>query len=81
MKEDWLKMSPEYRVHTAVGCNGYEGPAPWEKTRKEILAGKMDAIMKKMKANRARYRLKKMEYKLKQERLKREINLYRYVRL
>lgn len=76
MKEDWLKMSPEYRVHAAVGCNGYEGIAPWEKTRKEILAGKMDAIMKKMKSNRARLRLKNLEYKLKKERLKREINLY-----
>ena len=76
MKEDWLKMSPEYRVHAAVGCNGYEGPAPWEKTRKEILAGKMDAIMKKMKSNRARLRLKNLEYKLKKERLKRKINLY-----
>lgn len=76
MKEDWLKMSPEYRIHTAVGCNGYEGIVPWEKTRKEILAEKMDAVMKKMKADSARYRLKKMEYKLKQERLKREINLY-----
>ena len=76
MKEDWLKMSPEYRVHTAVGCDGYEGPAPWEKTRKEILAGKMDAIMKKIKANRARLRLKNLEYKLKKERLKRKINVY-----
>ena len=38
MKEGWLKMSPEYRVHTAVGCNGYEGAVPWEKTKKEMLS-------------------------------------------
>ena len=69
-------MSPEYRVHTAIGNDGYEGPVPWEKTRKEILAEKMDVVMKKMKADSARYRLKNLEYKLKQERLKREINLY-----
>lgn len=73
---EWLKMSPEYRVHTAVGNDGYEGPAHWEKTRKEILAEKMDAIMENMKANSARCRLKNLEHKLKQERLKREVNLY-----
>lgn len=77
MKEGWLKMSPEYRVHTAVGCNGYEGAVPWEKTKKEILAEKMDSVMKKMKSDSARFRLKNLEHKLKQERLKREINVYR----
>ena len=35
---EWLKMSPEYRVHTAVGNDGYEGRIPWMKTRQEISA-------------------------------------------
>ena len=70
---EWLKMSPEYRVHTAVGNDGYEGRIPWIKTRQEILAEKMDAVMKKMKVDSVRCRLKNLEYKLKRERLKKEM--------
>lgn len=75
---DWLKMSPEYRVHTAVGNDGYEGPVPWMKTRQEILAEnakKMKDLMRKMKADNARFRHKKLEHQLRQERLKGQLNL------
>ena len=75
---DWLKMSPEYRVHTAVGHDGYEGPVPWMKTRQEILAEnakKMKDLMRKIKADNAKFRLKKLEWQFRQERLKEQLKL------
>ena len=65
---EWLKMSPEYRVHTAIGNDGYEGPVPWMKTRQEISverSKKMKLLMLKLKMCNARIRLKKLEYKLR----------------
>lgn len=76
MKEDWLKMSPEYRIHTAVGCNGYEGIVPWEKTRKEILSErskKMKLLMLKLKMCNARIRLKRLEKSIGQGTLRKDI--------
>lgn len=61
---EWLKMSPEYRVHTAVGNDGYEGRIPWMKTRQEILSErskKMKLLMLKLKMCNARIRLKRLE--------------------
>ena len=77
---EWLKMSPEYRVHTAIGNDGYEGPAPWMKTKKEIQKEKLDKLLRagkmkllKITAKQACRRLKKLENKLRSERLKQSI--------
>ena len=80
---EWLKMSPEYRVHTAIGNDGYEGPVPWMKTkderRKEILKKRLDEIERarlKRKAERAKERMLRLEYKMKFNRLNGEIESY-----
>ena len=73
---EWLKMSPEYRVHTAIGNDGYEGPVPWMKTRQEISAErskKMKLLMLKLKMCNARIRLKKLEKSLGQGTLRKDI--------
>ena len=67
---EWLKMSPEYRVHTAIGHNGYEGPVPWMKTKQEILAEnlkKIEETKRQSKVNKAINRLKKLQNKIRIE--------------
>ena len=66
----WLKMSPEYRVHTAIGHDGYEGPVPWMKTKQEILAEnlkKIEETKRQSKVNKAINRLKKLQNKIRIE--------------
>ena len=73
---EWLKMSPEYRVHTAVGNDGYEGRTPWRKTRQEILSErskKMKLLMLKIKMCNARIRLKRLEKSIGQGTLRKDI--------
>lgn len=73
---EWLKMSPEHRVHTAVGNDGYEFRIPWIKTRQEILSErskKMKLLMLKLKMCNARIRLKKLEKSIGQGTLRKDI--------
>ena len=73
---EWLKMSPEYRVHTAVGNDGYEGRIPWIKTRQEILSErskKMKLLMLKLKMCNARIRLKRLEKSIGQGTLRKDV--------
>lgn len=66
----WLKMSPEYRVHTAIGHDGYEGPVPWMKTKQEIFAEnlkKIEELKRKSKVNKAINRLKRLKNKIRIE--------------
>ena len=67
---EWLKMSPEYRVHTAIGHDGYEGPVPWMKTKQEIFEEnlkKIEELKRKSKVNKAINRLKRLKNKIRIE--------------
>ena len=67
---EWLKMSPEYRVHTAIGHDGYKGPVPWMKTKQEIFAEnfkKIEELKRKSKVNKAINRLKRLRNKIRIE--------------
>lgn len=73
---EWLKMSPEYRVHTAVGNDGYEGRGTWIKTRQEIISErskKMKLLILKLKMCNARIRLKRLEKSIGQGTLRKDI--------
>ena len=73
---EWLKMSPEYRVHTAVGNDGYEDRGTWIKTRQEIISErskKMKLLILKLKMCNARIRLKRLEKSIGQGTLRKDI--------
>lgn len=67
---EWLKMSPEYRVHTAIGHDGYEGSVPWMQTKQEIFEEnlkKIEELKRKSKVNKAINRLKRLRNKIRIE--------------